>query len=156
MPSSDTQFKPKHGMSMQPDGKRSATYTTWRTMHQRCKYSGHKSFEYYGGKGVKVCERWNDFMMFLNDMGERPKGKTLGRKDGNGDYTPENCQWETHKQQARNRKSTKYVTAFGETLPLVAMAEKWGIRKDTLAYRLRTGMQAEIAVTKPVFKRTSK
>lgn len=146
---SPAQFKPNHGYSKEVNGKRNPTYTTWRTMHQRCEYENHKSYADYGGRGISVCDSWGDFAVFLNDMGFRPKGMTLGRIDNEKNYTPENCRWETYQQQARNRRSTRYVEAFGEKYPLCVWAEKTGIPQDTLSHRLKT-WGAERALTEPL------
>ena len=85
--------------------KRSATYQTWTNMRQRCSNPKRPDYKYYGGRGIKVCERWNNsFLAFIKDMGERPEGKTIDRypnKDGN--YEPGNCRWATAKEQALNK-----------------------------------------------------
>lgn len=87
----------------------SKTYKSWESMKQRCSNPKATAWKYYGGKGVKVCERWNDFYNFLEDMKERPEGMTLDRIDSDGDYTPENCKWSTYKEQARNSGRKKKV-----------------------------------------------
>jgi hypothetical protein len=87
----------------------STTYRSWQNMKKRCRDPNGNRFDYYGGRGVRVCKRWRlygvGFMNFLADMGERPPGTTLDRyPDKNGNYEPGNCRWATPEQQARNRR----------------------------------------------------
>lgn len=86
-------------------------YNMWTQMRNRCNNPKHKSFPSYGAKGIKVCERWNSFQNFIQDMGERPEGYTLDRKDPEQGYHPDNCRWVTLEVQLRNRAgygSSKY------------------------------------------------
>lgn len=73
----------------------------------RCLVKTATGYERYGGRGIKICKRWESFKNFLADMGERPKGKTLDRKENGKGYSPRNCRWATPKQQARNRRKLK-------------------------------------------------
>lgn len=86
-------------------GQRTPTYRTWLKMRERCSNPDHEHFCHYGGRGIKVCNHWQEsFEAFLRDMGERPKGKTLDRIDPDGDYEPGNCRWATHSEQMKNRR----------------------------------------------------
>lgn len=89
----------QHGMT------RSSEYATWKAMRDRCKNRRNRYWKDYGGRGIRVCKRWErSFLAFLTDMGPRPAGLTLERKDNDGSYTPRNCTWATRSQQNRNRR----------------------------------------------------
>jgi hypothetical protein len=87
------QYAKTHGHSLTEAGSPSPTYESWKAMLARCYTPTNASWEHYGGKGIKVCERWHDFQNFLADMGERPLGMTLHRIDSNKNYEPSNCMW---------------------------------------------------------------
>jgi hypothetical protein len=94
-----------HAHSHSENGGPSPTYNSWAGMLQRCSNPKHKGYSRYGGRGIKVCERWQKFENFLADMGERPAGKTLDRfPNRDGDYEPGNARWATNAEQSSNRK----------------------------------------------------
>jgi len=93
-----------HGMSTTP------TYMSWKSMKARCYDINNHKYPEYAGRGIVVCDEWIDsFENFYQDMGERPAGFTLDRKDNNKGYSPDNCRWATPKQQANNRRKRRAV-----------------------------------------------
>jgi len=89
----------------------------------RCYSPGHTVYKWYGGAGITVCPDWHDFMQFQAEMGNRPPGLTLDRKDPKGPYCKENCRWATMVEQNRNRTNNRHVTFGGETKTLAEWAE---------------------------------
>lgn len=89
-------------------GQKTRLYTTWIAMRQRCNDPNYAAYRYYGGRGIQVCARWNDFAAFAADMGEHPgKGWTLDRRNTDGSYAPYNCRWVSRTEQSRNRNSNR-------------------------------------------------
>lgn len=89
----------------------SSTYGSWQMMWSRCTNPNFPGWRWYGGLGVLVCERWQNFVLFLADMGERPAGLTIERVDANGNYEPSNCVWATRRTQRRNQRRKKLDAA---------------------------------------------
>lgn len=89
-------------------GRNTPTWWTWKAMRRRCSDPDHRDFKYYGGRGIRVCDEWNDpkngFVRFLADMGERPADRTLDRVEVNGNYEKSNCRWATATEQAFNKR----------------------------------------------------
>jgi len=127
-------------------------YKAWISMKARCGNPHDSAYARYGGRGIRVCERWRvSFASFRADMGPRPSPRhSLERRDNNGSYCPENCLWATAVEQARNRRNTRFLTV---TLPIAAWAERTGLRYGTFWRRLDNGMTPEAAVTRPLRKR---
>lgn len=93
-----------HGMTKTPEFK------AWQSMHSRCYNPNVRNFQNWGGRGIKVCDRWHSFEAFYADMGARPSaGHSLDRIDVNGDYEPDNCRWATALEQRHNRRPAVVV-----------------------------------------------
>jgi hypothetical protein len=93
----------------------------------------------YGGRGIKVCKRWELFTNFLKDMGQPPKRMSLDRKNNNGNYTPKNCRWATSAQQAHNTRLVKRLLFRGQYLSYSEIATRLHISKSTVSIRVKSG-----------------
>lgn len=121
----------KHGHTV--DRKLTAEYNAWRNAKNRCLNPECDKYPRYGGRGISMCPKWlNDFEAFLADMGLRPNGTTLDRKNVNGDYEPENCRWATPAEQAKNRTDNVKVVYQGETYILKDLAKRLGLNYKRL------------------------
>jgi len=110
----------KHGYNRTP------TYTCWRNMLARCGNPNDARYGSYGGRGITVCDRWREFKNFLADMGEKPGGLTIERKDVNGNYEPGNSVWATQSEQDNNKRQTIFVVVNGERMSAKQAAARLG------------------------------
>lgn len=133
----------KHGLN----GTR--VYRAWRHMHDRCGNPNNAQYKNYGGRGIAVCESWQDFQNFLDDMGQPPPGMSLERIDNNLGYCKSNCRWATAKEQSRNRRVNNYISYSGITKTMTEWAEEFGINPSTFSKRLRKGWDFQKAIRKP-------
>ncbi len=128
-------------------------YNSWRAMWERCTNQNYRKFNLYGGRGITICERWRDFVLFLQDMGPKPSRRhSLDRIDGNGNYEPSNCRWATSVEQRRNTSRNKILTLNGESMCVSAWSEKTGIPISVLVHRFQRGWTVERALTQPAKK----
>jgi hypothetical protein len=134
----------RHGMSDTP------TYHTWEQMRQRCNDRNCKDFKWYGARGIRVCKRWNSFSNFLADMGVRPEGTSLDRKNNDGHYCKRNCRWADKFQQKHNRSDNVLLTYKGDTLPRMVWARRIGMHPETLRHRLMRGWSVKRTFETPV------
>lgn len=131
----------------------STTYNTWHGMKTRCHNPASSGFRYYGGRGIRVCDRWrNSFQNFLADMGECPDGRSLDRIDNDKGYSPENCRWATRREQAVNARSNVNLLFNGESLCVSEWARRMGCKVATIYQRLRRNWPIERILAAPVRK----
>jgi hypothetical protein len=127
----------------------------YHQMIGRCHDETHPRYSGWGEQGIRVCDRWREsFETWAEDMGPRPPGTAIERKDNGGHYSPENCEWKTPKEQARNTCLNHNVTAFGKTQSLAAWAEETGIDRRTLWKRITEGWKPEDALRRKVRKQS--
>ncbi len=139
-----------HGMRKAPE------YKSWVSMKQRCLNPRNDRYADYGGRGIKICERWLSFANFFADLGPRPnRSYTHERNNNELGYAPENCRWATKKEQSRNRRSSVILSAFGQTKHLADWKSdpQLACRPDAFEKRLATGWSLERAFTTPTRRR---
>ena len=116
--------------------KPTRVYNIWMLMVKRCTKSSDKRFSSYGGRGITVCPEWLSFENFLKDMGEPPPNMMLERRDNDRGYSKDNCTWADKITQARNKRSTHWITYSGIRKSLAAWSELTGIPPDTISSRI--------------------
>jgi hypothetical protein len=140
----------KHGAS----GTRE--YKAWHAMVQRCTNPKHHKWHRYGGRGITVCARWLSYEAFLEDMGPRPPGMTIDRRENDGHYEPGNCRWATPMQQANNREITTFVNVGGEVMSTTEASSRLGPNRSTVGRRIRDGWNPDNAASAPLNSRREK
>lgn len=127
-------------------------YSIWQGMKRRCYNPNMKQFKDYGERGIFVCDRWvHSFSNFISDMPPRPEGYEINRIDNDGPYSPENCNWVSHKENMRNGRNTVYVVIHGTTYLLSGLAEESGLKPDTIIDRANKGFSFDKVMTKTRF-----
>jgi hypothetical protein len=147
-----------HGLRWTPE------YEIWIQIKGRCLNPKNKGYKNYGGRGIKICSEWrDDFLTFLEGVGKRPHPKlTLDRRNNDGDYEPFNMRWTTKKNQSANRRSALAIVVDGETMTAAEACRSLGLKRGTIARRLRIGIPMDKVMHKgnlPVWlnrKRNSK
>lgn len=138
----------KHGQT----GTR--THRIWQLMKSRCSNSNLPDYKHYGGRGIKVCERWQTFENFLSDMGEAPAGLSIDRIKNDKGYEPGNCRWATAKQQANNLRRNVRLTLRGRTQTISEWADELGVSASLLRWRYDEGWNDRRILTTPSRKDT--
>ena len=131
-------------------GTGTAEFRIWDSMRRRCGDPKHPSYADYGGRGIRVCERWQDFAAFRDDVGPRPTPEhQIERVDNDCGYEPENCVWATRVAQSNNRRSSRRLTMNGETLTMAQWERRQGLKAGAIFRRLQQGWSVEDAITRP-------
>lgn len=144
------EYGTKHGKT------RSGAWKSWAAMRRRCDNPKNKDFKHYGGRGIKVCERWRDFENFYADMGDRPEGMTIERDRVNEDYEPGNCRWATQREQCLNRRNTRRIEFNGKAMSVREWAAELGVSLATMKQRLKSTWPAEHIFSSTKFVRNSR
>ena len=135
----------RHGM------RHTRIYNIWRSMRQRCNNPKCSNYKNYGGKGIKVCQEWEDFQTFHKwamDHGYSEE-LTIDRTDVHGNYEPSNCRWVSYKEQANNKSNSRYIEVDGERHTISEWGDISGISSKTIWMRLKIGWTPKRAVTEP-------
>jgi len=131
---------------------RCSEYRSWKDLRARCNNPNNQDYKDYGGRGIKVCQRWDNFENFYADMGDRPSGMTVDRIDVNGDYEPNNCRWATPTQQANNKRTNRCIEWNGQSKTLMEWSRETGIEHTKARYRLAQGWPLESVFSQEDFR----
>lgn len=123
-------------------------YTVWENVIQRCNNPRHPSYKNYGGRGIRVCERWLSAKNFIEDMlPTYQPGLTLDRIDNEGDYEPANCAWRSRREQSNNTRTNRWIEFNGERLTMSQWSKKLGINHQTIHDRLKKRLPLEMVLS---------
>lgn len=122
-------------------------YMLWCGMKARCDDENHVAYPRYGGKGIRVCQRWMDFEKFIEDVDPRPAGHSLDRLNNGADYRPGNTRWATPTEQSENTSRNKYLEFNGVRLTVSQWSRQLGIDQRTLNRRRYLGWSDEEIIT---------
>lgn len=137
----------RHGYAV---GGRHPLYRVWANMWTRCSNPNAINYHLYGGRGICVCERWRDFVLFFADVGERPSPQhSLDRINNDGNYEPGNVRWSLRTEQGRNRRTNHTLTFAGKTMCIKDWGAATGLTYQAIRWRLSRGWSVERALTSP-------
>lgn len=146
----------KHGD--RPKGKKKRLYHIWLSMRERCNNKNHVQYANYGGRGIKVCKEWDDYLSFKEWALSNGycENLTIDRVDNDKGYSPDNCRWATAKEQANNRRSNHLLTLNGETHNIEWWAQKTGLPRHAIDGRIRRGWSDCEILTTPLLTKGGK
>lgn len=130
-------------------GVKSFEYGVWCRIRNKCENPNNDRYQYYGARGITVCEHWKaSFANFLEDMGRAPLGFSIERKNNNGNYEPDNCIWACPETQANNKRNNRFIECFGRRLTLSQWSRTYGVDCSLILYRIKHGWPVEEAISK--------
>lgn len=145
-------IKSTHGHTR--NNTKTREFEIWMGMKKRCYNTNSQDYYLYGGRGIKICKRWQSFIYFYADMGDAPSRlHSIGRINNNGNYQPSNCEWVTAKQQARNTRRNRIVNYLGQRMCLIEFAELVGLPYSTTKWRLNAGWPISRTAKEPLRKK---
>ncbi len=151
------EMKTEHGLSVDSNGKTPRLYSIWKNMKQRCSNPNASKYEIYGGKGISVCEEWQEYINFHNWAMENgyDDDLTIDRIDNEKNYSPENCRWASYKEQSLNTSQNRIIKFNGKSLTVTEWARRLNIKRSTLDARINEyGWSIKRALNEPVAERS--
>lgn len=126
-----TEIVSQKGRNARHGKTKTREHAAWVDMRRRCYSKTRPAFKNYGGRGITICQQWNSFEQFLDDMGTCPAGMELERIDVNGNYEPDNCRWATIQEQANNKRNNRIIPFGGQLMTVAEYAREIGIKYHT-------------------------